>query len=117
IVSPSQIAEAILLEFNAKVPRSGVRKGTAVKNLLANLYKDGKRIALAFDEVHRLNDSALSSLKNFLEMNSGGFQRYLGVVMFGQPIFEARLRDAQFQELVERIVPLRMPEFSPAAEG
>lgn len=117
IVSPSQIAEAILLEFNAKVPRSSVRKGTAVKNLLANLYKDGKRVALAFDEVHRLNDSALSSLKNFLEMNSGGFQRYLGVVMFGQPIFEARLRDSQFQELVERIVPLRMPAFAPAAEG
>ena len=116
-VSPAQIAEAILIEFNAPVPHSSVRRGNAVKQLLANLYKDGKRVAIAFDEAHRLNDSALSSLKNFLEMNSGGFQRYLGVIMFGQPVFEARLRDARFQELVERIVPLHMPDFGPSAEG
>lgn len=116
-VSPTQIAEAILMEFNAPVPRSSIRRGNAVKQLLANLYKDGKRIAIAFDEAHRLNDAALSSLKNFLEMNSGGFQRYLGVIMFGQPVFEARLRDARFQELVERIVPLQMPDFGSSAEG
>lgn len=116
-VTTRAIAESILMEFNSNVPRSNVRMGNAVKSLLSNLYKDGKRIAIAFDEVHRLNDSALSSLKNFLEMNSGGFQRYLGVIMFGQPIFESRLRDPRFQELVERIVPIRMPEFQNSAHG
>jgi type II secretory pathway predicted ATPase ExeA len=50
-------------------------------------------------------------------MSSGGFQRYLGVVLFGQPQFEARLRDHKFREIVERVVPLRMPEFSQSAAG
>jgi type II secretory pathway predicted ATPase ExeA len=115
-VTPMQIAEAILTAFDvAKIPQSAVRRGQAVRELLARLYQDGVRVAIAFDEVHRLNNAALSSLKNFLEMNSGGFQRFLGVVLFGQPIFEARLREYQFREIVERVVPLKMPNFSDSA--
>jgi hypothetical protein len=82
--------------LSAHCPGSAVRRGKAVRDLLARLYSDGTRVAIAFDEIHRLNDSALSSLKNFLEMSSGGFQRYLGVIMLGQPQFEARLRDHVF---------------------
>lgn len=115
-VTPMQIAEAILKEFNVeKIPKSAIRRGAAVKELLARLYRDGVRVAIGFDECHRLNDAALSSLKNFLEMNSGGFQRYLGVILFGQPIFEARLREVHFREIVERVVPLRMPDFADSA--
>jgi type II secretory pathway predicted ATPase ExeA len=117
MVSPMQIAQAILDAFEAHCPGSSGRRGKAVRDLLARLYSDGTRVAIAFDECHRLNDSALSSLKNFLEMSSGGFQRYLGVVLFGQPQFEARLRDHKFREIVERVVPLRMPEFSQSAAG
>jgi type II secretory pathway predicted ATPase ExeA len=117
MVTPMQIAEAILDAFEMRVPRSSGRRGLAVKKLLASLYQDGTRVALGFDECHRLNDSALSSLKNFLEMSSGGFQRYLGVILFGQPIFESRLRDHRFREIVERVVPLKMPEFSDSARG
>lgn len=116
-VSPMQIAESILHAFDvARVPNSAVRRGKAVKDLLTRLYQDGVRVAVAFDECHRLNDSALSSLKNFLEMSSGGFQRYLGVVLFGQPVFEARLREYHFREIVERVVPLKMPDFTDAAD-
>jgi type II secretory pathway predicted ATPase ExeA len=115
MVSPMQIAQQILDSFGAHCPGSAVRRGKAVRELLARLYSDGDRVAIAFDEIHRANDAALSSLKNFLEMSSGGFQRYLGVILLGQPQFEARLRDHKFRELVERIVPLRMPDFSDAA--
>ena len=114
-VSPMQIAESILIAFDAPVPRSSVKRGNAVKSLLSRLYKNGIRVAIGIDEAHRLNDKALSSLKNFLEMNSGGFQRYLGVVLFGQPLFMARLREPIFQEIYERIVPLQMPDFSQSA--
>lgn len=115
MVSPMQIAQQILDAFGAHCPGSAVRRGKAVRDLLARLYSDGERVAIAFDEIHRANDAALSSLKNFLEMSSGGFQRYLGVILLGQPQFEARLRDHKFRELVERIVPLRMPDFGESA--
>lgn len=114
-VSPMSIAESILQAFDAPVPGSSVRRGRAVKELLSRLYKNGTRVAIGIDEGHRLNDKALSSLKNFLEMNSGGFQRYLGVVIFAQPILISRLREPMFQEIYERIVPVHMPEFRDAA--
>lgn len=114
-VTPMQIAEQILIAFDAPVPRSSIKRGNAVKELLSRLYKNGVRVAIGIDECHRLNDKALSSLKNFLEMNSGGFQRYLGVVLFGQPLFIARLREPRFQEIYERIVPVQMPEFAVSA--
>lgn len=117
MVTPMQIAQQILDANGAHCPGSAVRRGKAVKDLLARLYADGTRVAIGFDEIHRAADSALSSLKNFLEMSSGGFQRYLGVIMLGQPQFEARLRDHRFRELVERVVPLRMPDFSESAAG
>jgi type II secretory pathway predicted ATPase ExeA len=115
-VSPMAIARAILDAFEVeKIPNDAVKRANAVKKLLASLYKDGIRVALAFDECHRMNDVALSSLKNFLEMNSGGFQRYLGVVLFGQPSFEARLREFRFREIVERVTAIQMPKFEESA--
>lgn len=114
-VSPMSIAESILQAFDAPVPGSSVRRGRAVKELLSRLYKNGTRVAVGIDEGHRLNDKALSSLKNFLEMNSGGFQRYLGVVIFAQPVLVSRLREPVFQEIYERIVPVHMPQFAESA--
>ncbi|MEO8647853.1 MAG: AAA family ATPase [Acidobacteriota bacterium] len=111
-ISPMSIAESILQAFDAPVPGSSVRRGRAVKELLSRLYKNGTRVAIGIDEGHRLNDKALSSLKNFLEMNSGGFQRYLGVVIFAQPLLISRLREPLFQEIYERIVPVHMPPFA-----
>lgn len=114
-VSPMNIAESILTAFDSPVPSSSVKRGNAVKALLARLYKNGRRVAIGIDEGHRLNDRALSSLKNFLEMNSGGFQRYLGVIIFAQPKLVAKLREPFFQEIYERIVPVQMPEFRETA--
>jgi type II secretory pathway predicted ATPase ExeA len=114
-VSPMSIAESILQAFDAPVPGSSVRRGRAVKELLSRLYKNGTRVAIGIDEGHRLSDKALSSLKNFLEMNSGGFQRYLGVIIFAQPLLISRLREPIFQEIYERIVPVHMPQFAESA--
>jgi type II secretory pathway predicted ATPase ExeA len=83
--------------------------------VLLRTSSNGERIAIGIDECHRLNNESLSSLKNFFEMSSGGFQRYLGVILFGQPIFEARLREYDFREIFERVVPIRMPDFSETA--
>jgi Type II secretory pathway, component ExeA (predicted ATPase) len=115
-VTPANISRAILEEFEAThIPNDAVSRAKKVKNVLSRVYQEGMRVAIAFDECHRLNDIALSSLKNFLEMNSGGFQKYLGVVLFGQPSFEARLRDYRFREIVERVTPIQMPDFAASA--
>ncbi len=116
-VNPANISRAILEEFDVKpIPSDSVARAKKVKNILARMYQEGVRVAIAFDECHRCNDATLSSMKNFLEMNSGGFQKYLGVVLFGQPSFEARLRDYRFREIVERITPIPMPDFNASAQ-
>ncbi len=111
-VSPSSIARAILEHFDyGKIPIDGVSKTRAVKRLLAE--RSDKKVAIAFDECHRLNDTTLSSLKNFLEMSSGGFRRYLGVIVFGQPKFLTLL--AKSREISERLVRYEMPDFKKSA--
>jgi type II secretory pathway predicted ATPase ExeA len=115
-VTPMQIARAILKHFGfEKVPRDAESLGEKVKQTLETRFKNNERICLAFDECHRLNESALSSLKNFFEMGSGGFRRYMSVLLFGQPVFEKTLEDPKFRELYERIVPVRMPDFRKSA--
>lgn len=115
-VTPGSISRAILEEFDApRVPVDSVSRAKAVKRLLKALHSKGVNVALGFDECHRLDDNTLSSLKNFLEMGSGGFTRYLGIVLFGQPQFEARLRDFRFREIVERITVVQMPEIGNSA--
>lgn len=111
-VSPASISRAILREFGyGKIPVDSVERSKTVKSLLAE--KKGISVAIAFDECHKLNPTTLSSLKNFLEMNSGGFRRFLGVVLFGQPTFENEL--ANSREIKERLTVLKMPEFEHSA--
>lgn len=115
-VTPASISRAILEHYDVNgIPNDAVQRFKKVKNTLLRVYNEGIRSALGFDECHRLNDAALSSLKNFLEMNSGGFQQRLAIILFGQPSIEARLREFRFREVVERITPIHMPEFSESA--
>jgi type II secretory pathway predicted ATPase ExeA len=111
-ISPMQIAEAIIMKLGVQgepIPFSAVKRFQAVMDKLVAAFRSGKRVAIAFDECHKLNDKTISSLKNFLEMSSGGFQRYLGVIMFGQRSIESRLESPIFQEIYERIVVINMP--------
>lgn len=111
-VSPASISRAILEDFDyGKIPIDAVSRAKAVKRLLAE--KKDVSVAIAFDECHRLNPTTLASLKNFLEMNSGGFRRYLGVLLFGQPSFEAQLTKSR--EIAERLTVLEMPKFEKSA--
>jgi type II secretory pathway predicted ATPase ExeA len=79
---------------------------------LEHLNEQGHRVALAFDEAHRLNDDELSALKNFWELGAGGYQRFLGVLLFGQPLLKSRLDDYRFREIAERIEVIDMPEMT-----
>lgn len=108
-VTAASIARCILSELDSPIPRDSVAMARKIKRLLGDLHADNVRVAICFDECHRLDDRVLSALKNFWEMGSGGYTRYLGVVMFGQPSFESRLRDFKFREIAERVQIVRMP--------
>lgn len=116
-VSPIGIARTILRETDARIPGRTEDVGRAVKNKLASLTQNGKCVGLAFDECHKMNKDAVRSLKNFFEMSSGGFQKYLGIVLFGWPEFVSTLEMPEFQEIYERIHVLEMPDFRSSAAG
>lgn len=80
-----------------------------LEKYLGGLVKNRERVALVFDECHRLPDSTLTALKNFFELGSGGFQRYLGLILYGQPRFKLRLKEARFREITERLAIVEMP--------
>jgi type II secretory pathway predicted ATPase ExeA len=80
-----------------------------LERLLENFSDQGKSVALGFDEAHHLSDDTLSALKNFYELGSRGYERYLGVVLFAQPRFMNRMEDYRFREIAERLEIAEMP--------
>ncbi|HEX8098126.1 MAG TPA: AAA family ATPase [Pyrinomonadaceae bacterium] len=114
-VHSGSIVSYILRAFNQSVPLDVVARADKLKHILASASEEGVRVALAFDECHHLHDKLVTALKNFWETGTGGYTRFLGIVLFGQPKFEDKLRDAKFREIVERIEVVKMPELKKAA--
>ena len=114
-VHSGSIVSYLLRSFDQVVPADLVARAEKLKHILNDASQSGIRVALGFDECHHLHDRLLTALKNFWEMGTGGYTRFIGVVLFGQPQFEGRLRDHRFREICERIDILRMPPLGKAA--
>lgn len=108
-VTAAGIVSYILESLGQKPRRSLVLAQKQLEDHLAELTTP---VALCFDECHRLSDTTLTALKNFYELGTGGFQRYLGLVLFGQPQFELRLQLPRFREIAERLAVHQLSPFS-----
>jgi len=108
VVHSGSICSFILRSFEESNPRDRVMRAQAVEKLLMSLSGRGIRVALGFDECHRLDPRLLTALKNFYEMGSGGFDRYLGLILLGQPKFQTTLNYPEYREITERINVLRL---------
>jgi type II secretory pathway predicted ATPase ExeA len=106
------IVACVLEELGVKPRRALVLAQKQLEQHLAALAQNNITVALCFDECHHLNDTLLTALKNFYELGTGGFERYLGLILFGQPRFAARLELPRFREIAERLVCLGLPAFS-----
>lgn len=114
----ADLTSLILLELGHTPKRIKIERGYQLTTVLRALNDSGIRVTLAIDEAHRLSDKALSALKLFWEKGQpkdGGYNRYLGVLLFGQPALETRLQNYQFREVVERLQIERMPKFEKLA--
>lgn len=106
------IVHYLLKYFGIKPAARLVLAQSQLESHLAELNERGVRTAICFDECHRLSDNVLTSLKNFYEFSTGGYDRFLGLILFGQPQFKDRLDQAQFREITERLEILEMPAIS-----
>lgn len=114
----ADLTSLILLELGHTPKRIKIERGYQLTSKLRELSDNGIRVTLAIDEAHRLSDKALSALKLFWEKGQpkdGGYNRFLGVLLFGQPALETRLQNYQFREVVERLQIERMPKFEKLA--
>ena len=108
-VHSGSIASFVLRQFGESVPRDLVERADRLKRLLVRLSGEGVRVALGFDECHRLDPRLLTALKNFWELGDGGFDRYIGLVLFGQLKFTETLNAPEFREISERLNIIRLP--------
>ena len=109
-ITPMQMADAILDACGVeKMPNAAVRRSRRIYKELAAIYRGGDKVTIDIDEGHHLRPDTVSSLKNFHEMGSGGFQRYLGIVIYAQPKLLKSLESTAFREILERIVVVQMP--------
>lgn len=109
-VTAAGIVHYILESFHIRPRRSLLLAQKQLEDHLAELTTP---VALCFDECHRLSDATLTALKNFYELGTGGFRRYLGLVLLGQPQFAVRLAWPRFREIAERLAVFELPPFSP----
>ena len=110
-VTAAGIVAYMLEELGVKPRRALVLAQKQLEQRLAQLAQNNITVALCFDECHHLNDTLLTALKNFYELGTGGFERYLGLILFGQPQFAARLSEPRFREIAERLACLELPAF------
>lgn len=108
-VHAGSIASSVLRHFEAGQPRDLVARAELLKRLLVRLAEREVTIALGFDECHRLDPRLLTALKNFWELGDGGFDRYIGLVLFGQLRFKEVLDGPEFREISERLNIIRLP--------
>lgn len=114
-LTPSEIARSILRSLGVeRIPQRATALAQALTDELRRLTHEGIAVAMVVDNCHELNKAAIRSFKKFLEMSSGGFQRYLGIVLMGWPQFESTLREADFSEIYERLHVVPMPPWVPS---
>jgi type II secretory pathway predicted ATPase ExeA len=106
-VHSRSIVSFLLRHFDQTVPQDLLARAATLEKLLAGLSERGTRVAIGFDECHRLDKQLIIALKNFWELGSGGYDRYLGIVLFGQSSFENTL--LEHQEIAQRVSIIRMP--------
>jgi len=117
-ITTAGIVSYILEHFGLKPRRSLVLAQRQLEDHLGQITEQGASVALCFDECHRLSDATLTALKNFYELGTGGFERYLGLVLFGQPRFLERLKLPRFREIAERLAIHELPALTAAeSEG
>lgn len=110
----------ILTELGEKPAQMKVARVRQLGVLLESLSKSGVRVSLCIEEAHRLSDRSLSTLKQLWEKGEATndhYNRFLGVLLFGQTRLEERLRSLQFQEVIERLQLIKMPEFKATQKG
>lgn len=108
-LNEGSIVHYLLKHFGLKPASRLALAQVQLEDHLAELNERGVRTAICFDECHRLSDDLLTTLKNFYEMGTGGYDRFLGLILFGQPQFKHRLERAEFREITERLEVLDMP--------
>ncbi|MBD0370290.1 MAG: AAA family ATPase [Pyrinomonadaceae bacterium] len=114
-VHTGSISAFFLRAFGQRMPHDLVARAEKIRDILEEQSTSGVRVALCFDECHHLDDRVLTALKNFWEMGSGGYDRYLGIVLFGQPQFKFRLQEEDFREIFERLEVVEMPNYKKCA--
>ncbi len=102
-VTVGMIYAAILRQFSQPVPQDLDLRERRLCALLEAKASEGVSIALCYEEAHELDDRVLRVQKRFHELGDGGYERWLGVILFGQERLAARLEDFRFSEVAQRI--------------
>lgn len=108
LLSSSDIIFAMLEMLDLPPRRSRAAAQRQLTKHLATMHENDELPAIIIDNSHDLHDRALKSLQNLFELSStGGFQRYLGVILLGWEKLENLL--ASHRQLQSRLEIIHMP--------
>ncbi len=103
-VSPEQLLEVILQEFDLERPQGGKTQYLELLNhFLLEKYTRGHRAVLIVDEAQNLSGEALEEIRMISNLQTDK-DLLLQVILVGQPGLKARLQQPAFSQLTQRIV-------------
>lgn len=108
LLSSSDIIYSMLemLELPPRRSRAAAQRQLTIH--LAGMHERDELPAIVIDNAHDLHERALKSLQNLFELSTGGFQRYLGVILMGWPKLENTL--VTHRQLHSRLALIKMPK-------
>ena len=103
----SEFLEGILLDFDIPdVPVSKAQRLWKLQDFLARTHQQNRVAVLVIDEAHKLSLDVLEEIR-LLGNFEGGSQKYLQIVLLGQPELDELLNRRDLRQLRQRIA-LRM---------
>lgn len=104
----ASLTEAIIDDINpdVSVKRSLEKKARQMERMLKDSSLAGMTHCIVIEEAHDLTLPMLKNLKRFWEIEEGGFDRLLSIILIGQPELENKLderKNYEAREVIRRI--------------
>jgi general secretion pathway protein A len=103
ITTPADLLKALLADLGVVKPEGGMMELQALLNdLLAGYSAEGKRIVVVIDEAQNLDDGVLEMVRMLSNFESSR-EKFMQIVLSGQPQLAKRLAEPQLLQLRQRI--------------
>lgn len=114
VSTPVELLRVLLAELGVPHPQGGLSKlQMQLNELLLKHFSEGKRVVVAIDEAQSMNDAVLEQVRMLSNFETSR-EKFMQIILAGQPQLAARLASPELLQLRQRIsIAARLDPLSP----